>query len=78
MLDIFNFMHRCVVTRLNTYGFKQVREKCTIIMEFWRDTDKLFNKLGVYEFFCGETWQLRDTHKKESEYVMTLEDIFGW
>jgi hypothetical protein len=49
--DIFNFMLKCVARVLKTFGFKQVRENCAIIIEFWRDADEEFNKLGVWEFF---------------------------
>jgi len=40
-----------VVIGLSIYCFKQVREKFTIIIEFWKDGDELFNKLGVWEIF---------------------------
>ena len=49
--DKFNSVFKCVITGLNTYGFKQARENCVIIIEFRRDTDELFNILGIWEYF---------------------------
>ena len=38
-----------MVTGLSVFCFKKVGENFTIIIEFWKDADELFNKLDVWE-----------------------------